>query len=126
MNNTYFNKDIFPKTPFNQNNNQQQIKQTQPYNINIPLEQAYLENILQLNKGKQIEISLALPNENTNIKETGILEQPLIEHIIISEPSTGKFKIIPMKYINYITFIENINYKEDFYPNNWFINKNLL
>ena len=44
MNNTYFNKDIFPDIPMNKNNINQNIK------LNIPTENLYLENIINQNK----------------------------------------------------------------------------
>ena len=95
MNNTYFNKDIFPGTPFNQNN------QTPPMNTNyntntLPLEQSYIENILRLNKGKQVRVHMTFPdsNEFRDREFNGIIEQSGRDHIILSEPSTGKWQLL--------------------------------
>ena len=121
-NNTYFNKDIFPQTPLYQGN----INQTPPVNINyntnsLPLEQSYIENILRLNKGKQVRVHMTFPdsNEFRDREFNGIIEQSGRDHIILSEPSTGKWQLLLMLYVDFITFDENINYSEEFYPNNW-------
>lgn len=128
-NNTYFNKDIFPQTPLYQGN----INQTPPININyntnsLPLEQSYIENILRLNKGKQVRVHMTFPdsNEFRDREFNGIIEQSGRDHIILSEPSTGKWQLLLMLYVDFITFDENINYSEEFYPNNWFKIKLLL
>ena len=110
MNNTYFNKDIFPQ--YNQNN-----KENIPINTNyIPniTEQPYLENILKLNKGKQVKVYMTFPNTNEIQEFKGIIEQIGNNYIALSEPSTGKWHLLPIMYLSYITFDENINY------NNWF------
>lgn len=127
MNNTYFNKDIFPQNQFNQGNNIQTPIQTPPintnYNINnLPLEQSYIENILRLNKGKQVRVHMTFPdsNEFRDREFNGIIEQSGRDHIILSEPSTGKWQLLLMIYVDFITFDENINYSQEFYPNNWF------
>ncbi len=125
MNNTYFNKDIFPQNQFNQGNNIQTPIQTPPintnYNINnLPLEQSYIENILRLNKGKQVRVHMTFPdsNEFRDREFNGIIEQSGRDHIILSEPSTGKWQLLLMIYVDFITFDENINYSQEFYPNN--------
>jgi len=127
MNNTYFNKDIFP-----QNNLYQNIPNP-PSNINyqtnmLPLEQSYIENILRLNRGKQVRIHMTFPdsNEFRDREFSGIIEQSGRDHIIISEPQTGKWQLLLMIYVDFITFDENINYSEEFYPTNWFLNYHLL
>ena len=121
MNNTYFNKDIFPQNQFN---NALNTPITPPintnYNINSqPLEQSYIENILRLNKGKQVRIHMTFPdsNEFRDREFSGIIEQSGKDHIIISEPSTGKWQLLLMIYVDFITFDENINYSQEFYPN---------
>ena len=65
----------------------------------FPMEQSYVENILRLNKGKIF---------------TGVVEQAGRDHLIISDPSTGKWYLILMIYLNYVEFEENINYSPDF------------
>ena len=45
---------------------------------------------------------------------TGVVEQAGRDHLIISDPSTGKWYLILMIYLNYVEFEENINYSPDF------------
>lgn len=122
MNNTYFNKDIFPQNTYNPN---LQNITTPPSNINynnnmLPLEQSYIENILRLNRGKQVRVHMTFPdsNEFRDREFNGIIEQSGRDHIILSEPSTGKWQLLLMIYVDFITFDETINYSPEFYPNN--------
>lgn len=63
-----------------------------------------LENLLKLNKGKKVIIY-------TTTKEfDGILEQSFKDYIILSDPNDGKYYIILNKNINYICFLEQVNY----------------
>lgn len=93
MNNTYFNKDIFPQA------NNEQPRQ----NIN-----QYLNDILKTNLNKKVKINMAFPNDKQEF--SGIIEQLGNDYIILSEPSTGNWKLLPLIYLNYITFEEKINY----------------
>lgn len=127
MNNTFFNKDIFGQNQYNQNN----IPSNNiPLNNNYPIkiETTNINNIIKLNKGKKIKIYTTIPNSEKykDNEFNGILEQSPYDYIIISEPQTGIWKIIPIKYINYILFEENINYGNDFFTNNWFLKRTLL
>lgn len=115
--NTYFNKDIFPQNQYYKENEPINPNIKKNYKQIIPIEQT-IEKILINNIGKKIQIYMSFPNITNQIEFTGTLEQIGNDFIIINEPSTGKYHILPISYINYISFIENINYNEDFYPNN--------
>ena len=80
--------------------------------VDIPFEQSYIENILRVNKGKLINIYMTFPDsvEWRDKVFTGILEQSGRDHIIISDPKTGKWQLLLMIYVSYITFEETINY----------------
>jgi len=99
-----YNKPIFP----NMNTD-----------YNIPLEQSYIENILRLNKGKKVTIHMTFPDsiEFKDREFKGILEQAGKDHIIISDPSTGRWYLLLMIYVDFITFDEYINYSNTFIPN---------
>ena len=89
------------------------------YMNDLPMEQSYIENILRLNKGKQIHIHYTVP-DSTEFKDrefSGIIEQSGRDHIIISDPSTGKWYLLLMIYVDFITFDEKINYSQEFTPN---------
>jgi spore germination protein Q len=76
----------------------------------LPTEQSYIENILRLNKGKLIHLFATF--ENKKEKEfVGLIEAAGRDHVIISNPQTGERDLIPMVYVDYITFSEEIEYE---------------
>ncbi len=93
---------------------------------NIPMynnqsnEQSYIENILRLNRGKQVEVYMSFA-DSLDWKDRvfkGIIEQSGKDHIILSDPNTGNWYLLLLIYVDYIKFDENINTSETFYPNN--------
>ncbi|KYD19944.1 spore coat protein GerQ [Caldibacillus debilis] len=81
----------------------------------LPLEQSYIENILRLNRGKFITVYMTFENNvewNAKIFR-GIIEAAGRDHLIISDPETGKRYLLPMVYFNYAEFDEELNY---YYP----------
>ena len=86
----------------------------------LPMEQSYIENILRLNRGKKVRIHMTFPDstEWRDKEFTGVIEQSGRDHIILSEPSTGKWQLLLMIYVDFITFDERINYDKDFTPSN--------
>ena len=103
MDNMYFNKDVF-----NQKSYRPDITNTN-YN-SIPWEHSYIENLIRNNYGKKIQISMTFPYLNESLQFNGILEQSGRDYVILSEPSSGKWQLLPISNINYISFDENINY----------------
>lgn len=75
-------------------------------------EQSYIENVLRNNKGKLGKFYCSFPDSNEwkDTIFTGIIEQATRDHIVISNPSTGKWYLILMVYLNYVEFDEKINY----------------
>ncbi len=116
MNNNYFDKNVFPGQQIYSNENIPSTMNTPPgninYNNNIMYEQSYIENILRLNKGKQATIHMTFPDsEQFKDREfKGIIEQSGKDHIILSDPSTGKWYLLLIIYVDFITFDEAINY----------------
>lgn len=79
-------------------------------------EQSYIENVLRMNKGKLGKFYCTFP-DSTEWRDTvfsGIIEQAARDHLIISNPSTGKWYLIQMIYLNYVEFDEKINYINNF------------
>ncbi|WP_186320408.1 spore coat protein GerQ [Fictibacillus phosphorivorans] len=78
----------------------------------LPLEQSYIENILRMNKGKVATVYMTFENnEKWNAKVfKGVIEAAGRDHIILSDPQTGKRYLLLMVYVNYVTFDEEINY----------------
>ncbi|AOZ94527.1 spore coat protein GerQ [Paenibacillus crassostreae] len=81
---------------------------------NAPVfEQSYIENILRLNVGKVGTFYMTYENNkewNARIFK-GVVEAAGRDHIIISEPDTGRRVILLTIYLDYITFDEPINYQ---------------
>ena len=83
----------------------------------LDLEQSYIENILRLNKGKLATLYFSYPDsvEWRDRKYTGIIEAAGRDHIIVSDPKTGRWYLLLMIYLNYVDFDEKINYSPEFY-----------
>lgn len=79
----------------------------------LPMEQSYIENILRLNKGKKVNVYASFSDsvEWKDRKFTGIIEQAGRDHLILSDPNTGKWYMILMIYLDYVEFDERINYR---------------
>ena len=115
--NSYFDQNVFPGQPIYTGNSVTPNQQTAPsINNDIPFEQSYIENILRMNKGKKVTVHMTFPDsEQFKDREfSGIIEQSGRDHIILSEPSTGKWYLLLMIYVDFITFDEKINYIKNF------------
>lgn len=75
-------------------------------------EESYIENILRLNKGKIATIYLTFPdNREWNAKVvTGVIEAAGRDHVVVSDPQTGKRYLLLMIYLDYVTFEGEIQY----------------
>lgn len=75
-------------------------------------EESYVENILRMNLGKVATLYMTYENNsewNAKIFK-GALEAAGRDHIIISDPATGKRYLLLTLNLDYITFDEPINY----------------
>lgn len=119
MNNGYVNN--FPGTPLYSGSTPLPNQSNAPNyaSDDLPSEMSYIENILRINKGKKVRIHMTFPDslEWRDREFTGIIEQSGRDHVILSEPSTGKWYLLLMIYVDYIAFDEKINYSKDFLPN---------
>ncbi|MBY6266691.1 spore coat protein GerQ [Parageobacillus thermoglucosidasius] len=82
----------------------------------LPIEQSYIENILRLNKGKTATVYMTFENNrewNAKIFR-GIIEAAGRDHLILSEPQTGRRYLLPMIYLDYIVFEGEIAYEYPF------------
>ena len=72
----------------------------------LPLEQSYIENILRLNKGKQATVVMTYERGSSlgTQSYTGIIEATGRDHIVISEPQSGKRYLLLMIYLDYVEF----------------------
>ncbi|SDQ12335.1 spore germination protein Q [Virgibacillus subterraneus] len=106
-----------PQSPQNQQNQQAQQQQQadgmgQLGTGQLPMEQSYIENILRLNEGKAATVYMTFENNSQwNAKVfRGIVEAAGRDHIILSDPQSGKRYLLLMIYLDYVTFDEEINY----------------
>jgi spore germination protein Q len=79
----------------------------------LPLEESYIENILRLNKGKLATAYMTFGDKNQQAF-AGIVEAAGRDHVILSDPKTGKRFLLLMVYLDYVTFDEELEYE---YPN---------
>ncbi|MBB6445523.1 spore coat protein GerQ [Bacillus benzoevorans] len=82
----------------------------------LPTEQSYIENILRLNKGKLVNVYTTFENNkewNAKIFR-GLIEAAGRDHLIISDPQSGARYLIPMVYLDYVQFDEEIEYEYPF------------
>ncbi len=112
MNGSYYQNPTFP--------NAVNPVETTPTNSSImqslPMEQSYIENILRLNKGKKIKAYVSFP-DSIEWKDkifSGVIQEAGRDHLIISDPATGKWYLILMIYLNYVEFEERINYSHSY------------
>ena len=120
MNNNYLNNNNYQGTPLYSNTGITPNQSTAPTTNNeyIPDEQSYIENILRVNRGKKASVYQSFADAN-NWKDrifTGIIEQSGRDHIILSDPQTGKWYLLLMIYVNFVEFDEPINTIGQFYP----------
>ena len=76
---------------------------------NMNYELTSMENLLKINKGKKVKISI-LPCTSNEKEFEGILEYTGQNYIILSNPNDGNWYIIPTLYIYFICSQEQINY----------------
>ena len=116
MNGNFFGNPTFPT-----NNNNSSFIDSPPGNMNytensLPMEQSYIENILRLNKGKKVKAYFSYPDSNEwrdKIYEP-IIEEAGRDHLIMSDPKTGRWFLLRMIYLDYVDFDEKINYSHDY------------
>ncbi len=100
---------------------QQQVGPLQPFTPTGPVpspppgamdEESYIENILRLNRGKMGVFFLTYENNSQwNAKVIrGVIETAGRDHIIVSDPQTGKRFLLLMVNLDYVEFDEPINY----------------
>ncbi|PKG22570.1 spore coat protein GerQ [Niallia nealsonii] len=90
---------------------QPQVSQALPGQL--PIEASYIENILRLNKGKLATVYATFENNrewNAKIFK-GVVEAAGRDHLILSDPQSGVRYLLPMIYLDYVTFDEEIEYE---------------
>lgn len=107
MNGTYYQNPTFPTN---------QVPISPPENVSIMnelnMEQSFIENILRMNKGKRVNAFVSYPDSSEwkNKIYSGIIEEAGKDHLIISDSTTGNWYLIRLIYLDYVEFMEKINY----------------
>ena len=120
MNNNFVNQNGFGGSPLFSNGNKVPNQETNAGYQDTEFEQSYIENILRLNRGKQVEVYASYP-DSTEWRDKifkGIIERAGKDHLILSDPTSCNWYLILMIYINYIKFNERIISSSEFYPSN--------
>lgn len=91
------------------------VQPTQPVSTTSE-EQSYIENIIRLNRGKYGKFYMSFPDslEYRDRVFSGIIEQAGRDHIIISDPTTGKWYLLLLIYLDFAEFDEKINFIKNF------------
>lgn len=109
------NPYVTPQTPYPQP--YPQGPYSSPY-APIPgiIEESYIENILRMNKGKvgTFYFTYTDSNEWRDRVYKGVIEAAGRDHLIISDPKTGKRLLLQLIYFNYAEFDEEIAYDYPF------------
>lgn len=121
MNGNYYQNPTFPNNPVN-NNFQNQMPSPMPLKPKdtMPMEQSYIENILRLNKGKNVKVFVSYPESSAwqNKEYIGIIEEAGKDHLIIKDSQSGSWYLLRMIYLDYVEFMEPISYSESFSETN--------
>ena len=110
MNGNFYQNPTFPTMEPNSNINEIPVI---PNSIpTLTTEQSYIENILRMNKGKSAKIFVSYPESSAwqNKEYIGTIEEAGKDHLIVRDSKTGSWYLIRMIYLDYVEFMEPINY----------------
>ena len=117
MNTDYQPNPIFPRQQVTPSQFQPQFGVAQQFMPAVdtppgffPMERSYIENILRANKGKLANVYMTF-TDSTEWRDkvfTGIIEDAGIDNIIMSDPQTGKWYLLKIIYLDYVSFDEEI------------------
>lgn len=106
----------YPYRQFAQDQPQKPQQQQQQPNISqnvpgmLPIQQSYIENILRLNRGKEVTVYMTFESRE-QVTFNGRIEAAGRDHLILSHPETGERFLLLMVYLDYVVFDEKINYQ---------------
>lgn len=118
MNGNFYQNPTFP-------NNVIPNFQTPPGNVSSMEEdyneQSYIENILRLNKGRRVNAYVSFPDSSEwqNKVFGGIIEEAGKDHLIIKDTTNGNWYLIRILYLDYVEFMEPINYNHAYSEKNY-------
>ncbi len=103
--------NYYQNPDFNHTINEVAATENQNVNAYQQNEYNYLENILNKNIGKLVKVYSTYPGTNENSEKvfSGIIESVGQGHLVLRDPSNGKWYLILLYYLNYIEFEEAIS-----------------
>ena len=106
MDNTFYNPNMASNLGYNtQTGSTGAPSFSSTQGTELPMEQSYVENILRMNTGKIANFYMTFPNAGDwqDKMFTGVIEQAARDHIVISDPKTGKWYILLMIYLDWLS-----------------------
>ena len=118
MNNGYFNPNLvgnnnIPGSPLFTIGGPTPNQETAPYSEstkNLMQEPVYIENVLKATARLKLKVYMTFPDslEWRDRVFEGILEGSGRDHLVLSDPNTGNWLILPLIYIDYYEFLESL------------------
>lgn len=118
MNGNFYQNPIFPGTDKEQG--YPSMNDTNNSNLDYN-ESSYIENILRLNKGRKVNAHVSFPDstEWKNKVFSGLIEEAGKDHLIIKDINNGYWYLIRILYLDYVEFMEPINYSHAYSEKNF-------
>ena len=106
MNGSYY------KTPVFLNDIERDSNMPNNYQVDYPMEQSYIENIIRNNIGKKVRVHASFSDsvEWRDRVFTGIIEHAGRDNLIINDKENNKSYLILMIYLDFVEFDEEITY----------------
>ena len=106
MNGSYY------KTPVFLNDIERDSNMPNNYQVDYPMEQSYIENIIRNNIGKKVRVHASFSDsvEWRDRVFTGIIEHAGRDNLVINDKENGKNYLILMIYLDFVEFDEEITY----------------
>lgn len=106
MNGSYY------KTPVFLNDIERDSNMPNNYQVDYPMEQSYIENIIRNNIGKKVRVHASFSDsvEWRDRVFTGIIEHAGRDNLVLNDVENNKHYLILMIYVDFFEFDEKIIY----------------
>ena len=108
MNGSYY------KTPVFLNDIERDSNMPNNYQVDYPMEQSYIENIIRNNIGKKVRVHASFSDsvEWRDRVFTGIIEHAGRDNLVLNDVENNKHYLILMIYVDFFEFDEEIIYEK--------------
>ena len=109
MNGSYY------KTPVFLNDIERDSNMPNNYQVDYPMEQSYIENIIRNNIGKKVRVHASFSDsvEWRDRVFTGIIEHAGRDNLVLNDVENNKHYLILMIYVDFFEFDEEIIYEKE-------------